>query len=141
MQKLQPVQCFSVSDSVLACSTLTPCSLASSLLVPVQQPAAYLHELGHNLYLNHAGVNGDNGYGDYSAAMGFCCDLRCYNTPHSYQLGWVSPLDTLSVGSFGAGRWQRYTVPAHVTSPKNFIRINPDWVDSAAAYHMFISYR
>eukprot|EP00877_Chromochloris_zofingiensis_P010829 jgi/Chrzof1/59/Cz01g02040.t1 len=105
------------------------------------QPAAYLHELGHNLYLNHAGVNGDNGYGDYSAAMGFCCDLRCYNTPHSYQLGWVSPLDTLSVGSFGAGRWQRYTVPAHVTSPKNFIRINPDWVDSAAAYHMFISYR
>lgn len=23
--------------------------------------------------------------------MGYCCTDRCYNTPHAWQLGWISP--------------------------------------------------
>lgn len=29
-------------------------------------------------------------YGDATAHMGFCCHLRCPNTPHAWQLGWTS---------------------------------------------------
>ncbi len=54
----------------------------------------YVHELGHNLGLNHAksrdfAVPGgaDIPYGDASDAMGSCCDVRCFNAPHLEQLG------------------------------------------------------
>lgn len=99
----------------------------------LQQPQTIFHELGHNLYLNHAGkpvadTNSlDYHYGDWSGeaatalsskqhavsvvseslycveqlsvvctgAMGLCCDMRCFNAPHNYQLGWASPIATL----------------------------------------------
>lgn len=71
-----------------------------------------MHELGHNMYLNHAGSYQANnatkrlsfvGYKDDSAAMGFCCSTRCHNAPHSFQLGWSRPIDTLHKDNFAAG--------------------------------------
>ena len=53
----------------------------------------YLHEIGHNLNLAHAGDLTQSGsgaeYGDMSCAMGFCCSIRCYNAPHAWELGWL----------------------------------------------------
>jgi hypothetical protein len=50
-------------------------------------------QLGHNLFLAHAGEydsSGDwNEYADRSGVMGYCCDNRCPNTAHAWQLGWV----------------------------------------------------
>lgn len=63
-----------------------------------QYPQLYLHELGHNLGLAHAGllVGTDASqleYGDLSDAMGFCCRTRTYNAPHVAGLGWdVAPV-------------------------------------------------
>jgi hypothetical protein len=70
-----------------------------------------MHEMGHNLYLNHAGSfqPGQNGgsqyiaYKDDSGAMGHCCSTRCFNAPHSYQLGWSKAVDTLDKENFPAG--------------------------------------
>ena len=67
---------------------------------------SYAHEIGHNLGLAHAG-NGMNGisgtnreYGDYSCSMGYCCGIRCYNSPHSVELGWLSSAQTITLDNF-----------------------------------------
>eukprot|EP00882_Tetradesmus_deserticola_P011395 GHRQ01012056.1.p3 GENE.GHRQ01012056.1~~GHRQ01012056.1.p3 ORF type:complete len:131 (-),score=21.21 GHRQ01012056.1:3135-3527(-) len=75
-----------------------------------------MHELGHNLYLNHAGsfqpVAGGGSqfvaYKDDSGAMGHCCSTRCFNAPHSHQLGWSSAVDTLNKDNFAAGAPKMY---------------------------------
>jgi hypothetical protein len=51
-------------------------------------PAAYLHEIGHNLGVGHAWYNG-NEYGDLSCIMGYCCAERCFNAPHAEMLGYT----------------------------------------------------
>lgn len=28
-------------------------------------------------------------YGDGSCVMGACCGVRCHNTPHRWQMGWL----------------------------------------------------
>ena len=53
-------------------------------------PDTYMHELGHNLGLNHAKYNSD-AYGDWSSAMGFCCEPRCYTAPQNNYLKWSKP--------------------------------------------------
>lgn len=55
-----------------------------------RQSSTYIHEIGHNLGLNHAGYNGDS-YGDWSSAMGYCCQNRCYSAPHIDDLKWKLP--------------------------------------------------
>lgn len=55
-----------------------------------RQSSTYVHEIGHNLGLNHAGYNGD-AYGDWSSAMGYCCQSRCYSAPHIDDLKWKLP--------------------------------------------------
>ena len=100
-----------------------------------------MHEIGHNLFLNHAGIRGDRGYGDYSGTMGFCCDTRCYSTPHSYQLGWAGPVATLHAGNFKPGRWAAYSLPASITAAKHFLRVKGDWNNVGGSNHIFVSYR
>lgn len=39
-------------------------------------------------------------YGDVSCAMGYCCTLRCFNAPHSWQMGWLAVTEV----SCGGGR-------------------------------------
>ena len=52
--------------------------------------AVYFHELGHNYGLNHAGYMGDQ-YGDFTDAMGYCCNIRCFSAPNTYRLKWSTP--------------------------------------------------
>ncbi len=108
---------------------------------PRQKPVVYFHEISHNLYCNHAGKWGSRGYEDMSGAMGYCCDLRCHNAPHSHQLGWAGPVKTLHGGNFPAGTWNTYRLPAAVANPKNFIRIWPDWSRGGAKSKWYIQYR
>jgi hypothetical protein len=100
-----------------------------------------MHELGHNLYLNHAGKQGDNGYGDLSCTMGFCCDVRCYNAPHAFQLGWARPIATLHKDNFPSGWWWSYRIPASIVKRDNFVRIRPDWTSKGAGFNIFVGYR
>lgn len=45
---------------------------------------AYMHEVGHNLWLQHGFKNGQE-YNDDSAVMAYCCDTRCHNAAHMWQ--------------------------------------------------------
>lgn len=63
----------------------------------------YTHELGHTIGLDHATTDSDNDgetddeYGDTSCPMGTAAvDFRHFNTPHKFQVGWLS--STLSQG-------------------------------------------
>ncbi|EFN53477.1 expressed protein [Chlorella variabilis] len=57
---------------------------------------AIAHELSHNMFMQHAGTTTGasfpggsfNEYDDLSCAMGWCCDNRCWNMPHAWQMGW-----------------------------------------------------
>ncbi|KAF6265132.1 Gametolysin peptidase M11-domain-containing protein [Scenedesmus sp. NREL 46B-D3] len=115
-------------------------------------PTTWMHELGHNLYLNHAGsfqqVAGGGtqfvAYKDDSGAMGHCCSTRCFNAPHSHQLGWSKAVDTLNKDNFGAGEWRSYTLPPRAgqgSRDANLIRVQPDWDGPAAAFNLFLEYR
>lgn len=65
-----------------------------------QGAAPYLHEIGHNLGLGHAGTPGDE-YGDQTDAMGACCDVRCYNAVHTHQLGVDRPVQDIPCSNGG----------------------------------------
>lgn len=53
-------------------------------------PQLYLHEIGHNWVLHHAsGSVTSQEYMDTSSAMGYCCETRCHNFLHSWQLGFA----------------------------------------------------
>lgn len=60
------------------------------------QPSTYVHELGHNLGLNHASYKGDE-YGDFSDVMGYCCINRCFNAPHSNMLNFTQARNTFYI--------------------------------------------
>jgi hypothetical protein len=92
---------------------LIPLTLLLLLSHPALQfPTTWMHEIGHNLYLNHAGsfqpaqAGGSQyiAYKDDSGAMGHCCSTRCFNAPHSYQLGWSKAVDSLDKENFPAGK-------------------------------------
>ncbi|CAJ1360198.1 unnamed protein product [Effrenium voratum] len=56
----------------------------------VSSPVLFLHEIGHNWKLHHAGgAFTSQEYSDTSSAMGYCCRTRCYNFLHSWQLGFA----------------------------------------------------
>lgn len=70
-----------------------PCGTACRVWINgkiADKPTVYFHELGHNLGLNHASYMNDQ-YGDYTDAMGYCCQIRCFAAPHSYRLKWSQP--------------------------------------------------
>jgi hypothetical protein len=71
--------------------TLSPCIPMCRIWISgsvVNEIVVYFHELGHNLGLEHAWYLNDQ-YGDLSDAMGYCCNTRCLNAPHSQALHWT----------------------------------------------------
>jgi len=83
--------------------TLGPCSVNSSCRVWIDgdvadNPMSYVHEIGHNLGLQHAKSNLNNvlnEYGDLSDFMGYCCTERCLNAVHSSKLGFSKAIHSL----------------------------------------------
>lgn len=92
-------------------------------------PASLAHELGHNLHLEHAGAaNGSlwDQYGDDSCFMGSCCAERCPNTPHAWQLGWLT-VRQLDGASLRAGQTVTAALPTQAASDRTGLRILASW--------------
>ncbi|KAF6252709.1 Gametolysin peptidase M11-domain-containing protein [Scenedesmus sp. NREL 46B-D3] len=75
------------------------------------KPMVYVHELAHNLGLNHANMP-QLEYGDSSDAMGLCCDVRCFNAPHLDQLGWANASAELDTATLPRNQWVTLRLPA-----------------------------
>ncbi|KAG1675240.1 hypothetical protein FOA52_016271 [Chlamydomonas sp. UWO 241] len=109
------------------------------------QMMAWMHEIGHTMYLHHAMLGGC-AYCDATSYMGACCDSRCLNTANNWQLGWGAPLATLNTGSMPVlGSWIEFSLPAQHTDRENMLLVLPDWVPFYSAadrtWAWFIGYR
>ncbi|KAI7842874.1 hypothetical protein COHA_003491 [Chlorella ohadii] len=94
-------------------------------------PQVYLHELGHNLQVGHASgpsaaIPGTiDEYGDDSCAMGSCCFNRCFNTPHAFQLGWISAQQRAALAP---GQSVSLQLPSQsVSAAGSALRVVPTW--------------
>lgn len=110
-----------------------------------QSAQAAFHEMGHNQFLDHSAMLYADGsvhvYADTSDAMGFCCADRCYNTPHSWQLGWLAP-QVLDAGNLGPGDTRSVTIAAQSRSKYSGLQINATtWLDGQNATVLFVSLR
>ncbi|PSC76701.1 subunit of the ESCRT-III complex [Micractinium conductrix] len=109
-------------------------------------PSAYMHELGHNLFLGHAGRETVDGwfdeYGDDSCSMGYVGYTRCMNTPHAWQLGWTSA-QQLDGASLAPGQTVTATLASQTTAGAArgaALRVLPDWAPAGTA-PLFVGYR
>ncbi|KAL4439956.1 hypothetical protein ABPG75_002957 [Micractinium tetrahymenae] len=103
---------------------------------------AYAHELGHNIYLVHAGKYNPDGwydeYGDWSSWMGYCCNDRCPNAPQMWQLGWLT-VQQYDASSLAPGQTVQVTLPSQSTSNSG-LRIDVSgWAPGVDP--IFVSYR
>ncbi|KAL4421679.1 hypothetical protein ABPG77_001220 [Micractinium sp. CCAP 211/92] len=89
-------------------------------------PAAIVHELGHNLYLAHAGAMTSAGvydeYADMSGTMGYCCADRCPNTPHAWQLGWITA-QQINGSAIKPGQTLTFNINSQAVSRQTGLRI------------------
>ena len=105
------------------------------------------HEIGHNLGLQHAGLDSDNDgshdggltgeYGDHSGIMGNSALWRGVNAPHRIGLGWMPSASVLAVSSSCAAK-QSVTLSALAVSPGTYSVIK---IPRAKGGHYFVSYR
>lgn len=103
---------------------------------------AYSHELGHNLFLGHAGsFRADFSFDEYldeTCMMGYCCNNRCPNAPHTWQLGWRATLQ-LNGTNMGASTTFNFGLGSQHSFDRAVVRINPTW--APGIHPLFISYR
>ncbi|GAX78345.1 hypothetical protein CEUSTIGMA_g5787.t1 [Chlamydomonas eustigma] len=116
-----------------------------------QQPQLYMHEIGHNYRLGHADAYADPGpgasilvqHGDWSCSMGYCCQTRCMNAPHAWQMGWTSAKLGLSSKNLTAGVPLNFTLESQQGDSfqvPNFATVYTDWMPSGG-FFLFLSYR
>lgn len=107
-------------------------------------PEAITHELGHNLFLAHAGTWKPDGsfdeYGDQTGAMGYCCEPRCFNTPQSWQMGWLS-VQHFDASNLRAGQTVETTLASQATSVLSGVRIKPTWLSGGEPIFMSLRTR
>lgn len=78
-----------------------------------------MHEMGHNMNLQHAAFNGDE-YADHSCIMGIIGSQRCFGAPNAWASGWARTIPGGDLaGSMPTGeslvsptRFPAYLVPA-----------------------------
>ncbi|KAL4434126.1 hypothetical protein ABPG75_000567 [Micractinium tetrahymenae] len=97
---------------------------------------AMVHEIGHNNGLDHAGRNVDWGFDD--CAMGYCCSNRCFNTPHAWQLGWIS-VRQYNGSNLRPGQTVSTWVTSQALSAASGVRIVPTWAPSSDP--VFVGFR
>jgi hypothetical protein len=104
----------------------------------------YVHELGHNFGLSHAGrINAATTefeeYGDSSSSMGSDIAPKiCYNAPQQWALGWQAHQQA-DGAALKPGSTVVVTLPPQHASPAAGLRIVPDWVYGARPF--YLSYR
>lgn len=117
----------------------------------------YVHELGHNLGMEHAGTDLDNNgsiddeYGDASCSMGSGrFGWRQFNAPHKIQMGWVPWERTVAVTESGVHEVALLELdPAAASppppSPTQALRVQIPYLKtgkwSQEHYEYFISFR
>ncbi|KAL4430186.1 hypothetical protein ABPG77_004968 [Micractinium sp. CCAP 211/92] len=102
---------------------------------------AMVHEIGHNNFLDHAGRNVDWGFDEYadeSCAMGYCCADRCFNTPHAWQLGWIS-VRQFNGSNLRPGQTVSTWITSQALAPASGVRVVPSW--APAADPVFVGFR
>ncbi|KAL4430187.1 hypothetical protein ABPG77_004969 [Micractinium sp. CCAP 211/92] len=102
---------------------------------------AMVHELGHTLSLDHAGMMQEgafNEYADLSCSMGFCCTQRCFNTPHAWQLGWIS-LQQFDNDSLALGQTVTASLASQSRAARSGVRIVPTWAPTV--YPLYVGLR
>lgn len=98
---------------------------------------AAFHELGHNLGLRHAmGPEGDE-YGDYTGAMGGCCDVRCHNAPQAWALGWNDLIVTLNETT---RKSVQIALPAMLTEKASVVRVSINGSNTFLSYRTAMGY-
>ena len=70
--------------------------------------------------------------------MGYCCSDRCPNTPHAWQLGWIS-VQQLDGTSLKPGQTVETILASNSASPRSGLRIVPSW--AAGVDPLFLGYR
>lgn len=78
------------------------------------------HETGHMMSLNHA-YSRAHEYGDWSSPMGVGNGMLCHIAPHSFALGWSTPVVTLQVTP--NDRWTDFQIPILTKSSVNQVLI------------------
>jgi hypothetical protein len=64
----------------------------------------YLHEMGHNQGMHHAGIAGGNQYADTSNFMGYASpEMKCTHSAHLRYLGWTDSADRVTHNPATAG--------------------------------------
>ena len=70
--------------------------------------------------------------------MGYCCTPRCWNTPHAWQMGWITA-QQWDGGKLLPGYTLTATLASQSTTSRSGLRIVPTW--AAAADPLFVGYR
>ena len=72
--------------------------------------------------------------------MGYCCTNRCLNTPHAWQMGWVSP-QVLDGTSLVAAKTVTANFAAQTRGASSGLKIKPTWAGVASAESVYLGYR
>lgn len=86
------------------------------------QPMTYVHELLHNLGLNHANTP-QLEYGDASDAMGLCCSVRCPNAANLDHLGWAAAIAELNVTTMLHHKWHLLSLAVTTSASAPYLKI------------------
>ncbi len=70
--------------------------------------------------------------------MGYCCSDRCFNTPHAWQMGWIS-VQQLDGTSLKPGHTLTTNISSQSLSYRSGLRIVPDWAPGTAP--VFLGFR
>lgn len=101
---------------------------------------AVFHEMGHNFFLHHAqGIDGSD-YSDLTCAMGGCCAVRCFNAPHTAQIGWSRMMSggNLTVSTLAEKTWKTVTVRSQsfTNQSQNFVVVSPKTWGGSTTYYL-----
>ncbi|KAJ9510718.1 hypothetical protein QJQ45_027657 [Haematococcus lacustris] len=110
------------------------CSIELSLLW------LYMHEVGHNYVLGHSNTlrgaptttrpdvdPNACSHCDWSSAMGYCCQRRCFNAPHAWQMGWSQAVDAIDSRTLTPGTTRIYSLPSQLSARRSFLSVTTDW--------------
>jgi hypothetical protein len=100
---------------------------------------SYVHALGYNLNLYDA-ITSDNS-DDPSSAMGGCCNTRCYSPPNNWQLGWATPLATITADTLAPGETQNLILPLSHTAVASMAQIVASWQTDRSFPVYWLGYR
>ncbi|KAL6765891.1 Gametolysin peptidase M11-domain-containing protein [Haematococcus lacustris] len=105
-----------------------------------QQQQLYMHEVGHNYVLGHSNTlrgaptttrpdvdPNACSHCDWSSAMGYCCQRRCFNAPHAWQMGWSQAVDAIDSRTLTPGTTRIYSLPSQLSARRSFLSVTTDW--------------